>query len=212
MFRGYYPHPLALEDVLRLVGLGDVRRKLVRRLSGGQQRRLDVAIGLAGNPDLVFLDEPTTGFDPSARRAAWEMIRGLRALGKTVLLTTHYMEEAEALADRVAIIVGGRIVAEGTPAELRARYNDTHISFRVTAELPADIAALATHEDGRWVIQTNDPTSVLHGVTEWAVRNRTALEDLTVAPVRLEDVYLRLSEGGVAAEASGAVVGAEAEA
>ena len=212
MFRGYYPHPLTLDDVLRLVGLEDVRRKLVRRLSGGQQRRLDVALGLAGDPELVFLDEPTTGFDPSARRAAWEMIRGLRALGKTVLLTTHYMEEAEALADRVAIIVDGRIVAEGAPAELRARYKDTRISFRIAVELPADIAALATSEDGRWVIQTNDPTSVLHGLTEWAVKNRIPLEELSVAPIRLEDVYLRLSDGSVSDKPVEAAVGAEAEA
>ena len=117
VFRGYFPHPLPLEEILDLVGLRDQRRARVRRLSGGQQRRLDVAIGLAGDPELLFLDEPTSGFDPSARRGAWEMVKGLKSLGKTVVLTTHYMDEAEHLADRVAIIVEGKIVAEGAPGQ-----------------------------------------------------------------------------------------------
>jgi ABC-2 type transport system ATP-binding protein len=117
-FRSYYPHPRPLDEVIEVVGLTEKRDSLVRKLSGGQQRRLDVAVGLAGDPDLLFLDEPTTGFDPSARRAAWQMVKNLNQLGKTVLLTTHYMDEAQFLADRVAIIVDGKIVAEGTPSSL----------------------------------------------------------------------------------------------
>ena len=132
-FRGYYPAPRPLDELIDIVGLETSRTKLVRRLSGGQQRRLDVAIGLAGDPELLFLDEPTTGFDPAARRGAWEMIRGLKSLGKTVLLTTHYMDEAQALADHVSIIREGLIVAEGTPDELRAGQAETVISFRFAA-------------------------------------------------------------------------------
>jgi ABC-2 type transport system ATP-binding protein len=120
-FRGYYPSPRPLEEIIEVVGLKEKRDSLVRKLSGGQQRRLDVAVGLAGDPELLFLDEPTTGFDPSARRNAWGMIQNLKELGKTVFLTTHYMDEAQVLADRVAMIVGGKIVAEGTPAELAQR-------------------------------------------------------------------------------------------
>jgi len=197
MYRGYYPNPRPVDELLELVGLAEDRRKLARRLSGGQQRRLDVAVGLAGDPDLLFLDEPTTGFDPSARRAAWEMIRGLKSLGKTIVLTTHYMEEAQALADRVALLMGGRIVAEGTPDELRARYSDTRISYRAAAGmLPASLAAAATEEDGRTVIHSDDPTRTLNELTSWALAAGIVLEDLTVAPYSLEDVYLRLSSAG----------------
>ena len=131
LFRGYYPHPLPTDEILDVIGLREQRRTLVRRLSGGQQRRLDVAIGLAGDPELLFLDEPTTGFDPSARRGAWEMIRNLRSLGKTVVLTTHYMDEAENLADRVAIMVDGKIVVVGAPGELVRKDRATTIRFRV---------------------------------------------------------------------------------
>jgi ABC-2 type transport system ATP-binding protein len=194
MFRGYYPHPRPLDEVLELVGLAEDRHRLVRRLSGGQQRRLDVAIGLAGDPDLLFLDEPTTGFDPSARRAAWEMIRGLRSLGKTVLLTTHYMDEAQALADRVAIISRGHIVAEGTPDDLRARERDSLISFRKPAvDLPAELAAGAQLDGGRVTIITTDPTRLLRDLTTWAIDAGVALDDLAVSRVSLEDVYLRVS-------------------
>ncbi len=197
LFRGYYPHPMSTSAVLNLVGLADVERKLVRRLSGGQQRRLDVGIGIAGDPDLLFLDEPTTGFDPSARRTAWEMIRGLKALGKTILLTTHYMEEAQYLADRVAAIVGGCIVATGTPDDLRSRYSDTRISFRDTfplETLPPALAALATVESNRIAIHTDNPTRLVHALTSWALEQNVTLEDLTVAPLTLEDVYIRLAE------------------
>jgi len=200
MFGGYYPHPRPVDEVLALVGLTAERRKLVRRMSGGQLRRLDVAIGLAGDPELLFLDEPTTGFDPAARRGAWAMIRGLKSLGKTVLLTTHYMDEAEHLADRVAIIVGGRIVAEGTPDELRYRYADNVISFRADTIPPGVPASLnATMEDGRVVIRAARPTEALYELTSWATQQGIELEELRVAPLSLEDVYLRL-----AAEAEGA--------
>ena len=135
LFRGYFPHPLPLDEILDAVGLSEQRRARVRRLSGGQQRRLDVAIGLAGDPELLFLDEPTSGFDPSARRSAWEMVRTLKSLGKTVVLTTHYMEEAETLADRVAIIGEGKIVAEGAVGQLLDK-DDSLVKTRFE-EVPA---------------------------------------------------------------------------
>jgi ABC-2 type transport system ATP-binding protein len=195
MFGGYYPHPRPVDELLELVDLLPQRRSLVRRLSGGQLRRLDVAIGLAGDPDLLFLDEPTTGLDPQARRGAWGMVQGLKALGKTVLLTTHYIDEAEYLADRVAIIAAGQIVAEGTPDELRARYTDTIISFRaesVPPGLPPELSSAV--EDGRVVIRSAHPTEALYQLTSWARQANVELEDLRAAPLSLEDVYLRLSE------------------
>ena len=194
MFRGYYPHPRPVDEMLGLVGLAEDRRKLVRRLSGGQLRRLDVAIGLCGDPDLLFLDEPTTGLDPQARRTAWTMIQGLRDLNKTVLLTTHYMDEAEYLADRVAVIAAGKIVAEGTPDELRSRASDSHISFRA-ASLPAGLPASldARLANGRVVMESAAPTRTLHELTTWATQQGIELEDLRVAPLSLEDVYLQLT-------------------
>lgn len=199
MFGGYYPHPRPVDEVLALVGLKEDRRKLVRRLSGGQLRRLDVAIGLAGDPELLFLDEPTTGFDPAARRSAWAMIRELKALGKTIMLTTHYIDEAEQLADSVAIIVGGQIVAEGTPDELRQRYTDNVISFRADSappDLPPTLNARL--EDGRVVIRGARPTEALHLLTGWAMQQGIELEDLRAAPISLEDVYLKLAAGAEA--------------
>ncbi|MDQ3963371.1 MAG: ABC transporter ATP-binding protein [Actinomycetota bacterium] len=143
-FRLYYPSPRPLDEVIEVVGLTDKRNTLVRKLSGGQQRRLDVAVGLAGDPELLFLDEPTTGFDPSARRNAWGMIQNLKSLGKTVFLTTHYMDEAQFLADRVAIIVGGLIRAEGTPDELAAGMAvDTRVTYSVAQEDAAKLEATA---------------------------------------------------------------------
>ena len=193
MFRGYYPHPRPVGEVLDLVGLQPERRKLMRRLSGGQLRRLDVAIGLAGDPDLLFLDEPTTGLDPAARRAAWAMIQSLRELNKTVLLTTHYIDEAEYLADRVAIMAAGKIVAEGTPDELRSSRHDTRISFRTgtLTALPPTLGA--TPDNGRAVIESSTPTRTLHELTAWATQQGVELEDLRVAPISLEDVYLQLT-------------------
>ena len=198
LFRGYYPHPLPLEEVLDATGLREQRRFRVKRLSGGQQRRLDVAIGLAGDPELLFLDEPTTGFDPSARRGAWDMVKNLQALGKTVLLTTHYMDEAEFLADRVAIMAHGEIVAEGAPADLAKDAGATTIRFGVGSgsdDPPADFGA-SRGDDGLYTITTDSPTRTLHQLTDWAVEQGIELEDLSVSRPSLEDVFLKLSADG----------------
>ena len=194
MFRGYYPQPLPLDEVLEVVGLEEQRDQRVRRLSGGQQRRLDVAVGLAGDPELLFLDEPTTGFDPTARRGAWAMIRNLRELGKTVLLTTHYLDEAQALADRVAIMVRGEIVAEDTPAGLVAADAEAVIRFRAPegAALPDELA-LREADEGLVERRTTDLTRDLHALTSWALAEGVVLEDLTVSRLSLEDVFLRLT-------------------
>ena len=195
MFRGYYPRPLPLDEILEVVGLKEQRDQRVRRLSGGQQRRLDVAVGLAGDPELLFLDEPTTGFDPTARRGAWAMIRNLRELGKTVLLTTHYLDEAQALADRVAIMVRGEIVAEDTPAGLVAADADAVIRFRAPegAGVPEGLG-FGEREDGLMEARTTDPTRALHTLTSWALDEGVVLEDLTVSRLSLEDVFLRLTD------------------
>jgi ABC-2 type transport system ATP-binding protein len=195
LYRGYYPHPRRLDEVLRLVGLEEQRATRVRRLSGGQQRRLDVAVGLAGDPDLLFLDEPTTGFDPAARRGAWEMVRGLQALGKTIFLTTHYMDEAQHLAGRVAIIRRGQIVAEGDPSELISHETVSTIRFREPAGAEAMLEGLpaATREHGYVSIATEDPTAVLYRLTRRASERGERLEDLTVSRPSLEDLYLRLA-------------------
>ncbi len=205
LFRGYYPHPRPLDEIIELVGMAEQRTSRVRRLSGGQQRRLDVAIGLAGDPDLLFLDEPTTGFDPSARHAAWEMIKNLRALGKTVFLTTHYMDEAEYLADRVAIISKGCIVAEGSPSDLTGRAGDTWITFlsvEIPASLPPELRALAKFDNGRVIVETREPTRTLHLLTSWAIESSMELEDLSVSRRTLEDVYLELTAATDSAEAA----------
>jgi len=196
LFRGYYPHPRPLDEIIDLVGMSGQRNTRVRRLSGGQQRRLDVAIGLAGDPELLFLDEPTTGFDPAARRDAWQMIKALRALGKTIFLTTHYMDEAQELADHVAIISGGRIVAEGTPADLIGRTGGTRITFRTSesvSALPAALQPQAQITSGSVTIETTEPTPTLHDLTSWALENGVELSELTVARRTLEDVYLELT-------------------
>jgi len=191
---GYYPAPRNVDEVIDLVGLDGQRRQKVRALSGGQKRRLDLALGLIGRPDLLFLDEPTTGFDPSARRDAWQIVRNLRGSGTTILLTTHYMEEAQALADRVAVISGGQIVAEGAPATIGGR--DT-ARVRIRFALPecgvADLPADAVPGDGLVTVQTAEPTATLHQLTGWALRRGTVLDRLTVDRPSLEDVYLRLT-------------------
>ena len=194
LYRGYYKSPLELDHVLDLVGLQEQRNVRVRKLSGGQQRRLDVAVGLAGDPELLFLDEPTTGFDPAARRGAWAMIDGLRSLGKTILLTTHYMDEAEELADRVAIMARGEIVASGRPAELAGGQERTTIRFRIPegSVLPGEIAAVAT-ADGGFIIQATEPTRLLHDLTSWAMGHGIELERLSVSRTTLEETYLRLT-------------------
>jgi ABC-2 type transport system ATP-binding protein len=179
LFAGYYPAPRRPDEVIDLVGLTGSREARIRTLSGGQLRRLDLALALVGDPELIFLDEPTTGFDPAARRQAWETIRGLRALGKSILLTTHYMEEAQKLADRLAILREGRIVATGSPRELLAGHADVEIRFR---------------RNGREVvIDTNEPTRVLHELTADALAEGVELEGLEVHRRSLEDVYLELT-------------------
>jgi ABC-2 type transport system ATP-binding protein len=196
LYARYYPTPRDVDDVIRLVGLEDKRDTKVVRLSGGQQRRLDVAIALSGDPELLFLDEPTTGFDPGARRNAWEIVRNLAALGKTVVLTTHYMDEAQNLADRVAVISHGSIVAEGPPDQLGGRHRaESTIRFlRPAGDLPpgASGAAIA---NGFVEIRTDSPTAVLHELTSWATARGIELEGLVVAQPSLEDVYLELTGG-----------------
>jgi ABC-2 type transport system ATP-binding protein len=170
----------------------------VSKLSGGQQRRLDVGIGLAGNPDLLFLDEPTTGFDPSARRGAWKIVKDLAAAGKTIFLTTHYMDEAQFLADRVAIIVGGEIIAEGPPATLATHdLATTTISFAVPGgrSLPDSVGA-ATVEGELVELRTSEPMRALNELTGWALREGVELQGITVSRPSLEDVYLDLTAGG----------------
>ncbi|MBH77152.1 MAG: ABC transporter [Dehalococcoidia bacterium] len=195
MFRGYYPQPLPLDEVLEVVGLKDQRTQRVRRLSGGQQRRLDVAVGLAGDPELLFLDEPTTGFDPTARRGAWTMIRNLRERGKTILLTTHYLDEAQELADRVAIMMNGEIVAEDTPSQLVSADSHTSIRFRIPeeAQLPGKFE-LQTDESGQVEIRTTNLTQDLHTLTSWAIAEEVSLTDLTVSRLSLEEVFLQLTD------------------
>jgi ABC-2 type transport system ATP-binding protein len=202
LYRGYYPHPRPTDEILRVVGLEEKASSRVNKLSGGQKRRLDVGIGLAGDPDLLFLDEPTTGFDPSARRNAWQVVKNLATLGKTIVLTTHYMDEAQNLADRVAIVVGGRIVAVGPPRLLSGtELEQTRITFSLPARpegppaLPDSLGATAS--GGGYVIVTKDPVQVLHDLTGWALAEGTELVDLSVSKPSLEDVYLQLT-GGVA--------------
>jgi ABC-2 type transport system ATP-binding protein len=199
-YAGYYASPRDVDETVNLVGLaekGDIRAS---KLSGGQQRRLDVAIALVGDPELLFLDEPTTGFDPSARRQAWEMIGGLRDLGKTVFLTTHYMDEAQALADRVAIISSGRIIATGSPESLVDRgIPQTEIRFKlphgvVASELPADLGEAARVDAGMVTVNVADPVPALRELITWATHRGIGLPGLTVGAPSLEDVYLQLTE------------------
>jgi ABC-2 type transport system ATP-binding protein len=198
MYAGYYEHPRDVDETIELIGLSDKAGDRTGRLSGGQQRRLDVAVALIGDADLLFLDEPTTGFDPSARRAAWQVIEGLRELGKTVMLTTHYMDEAQALADRVAVIASGRIIAAGTPDDLGGRRDaECVISFelpgRDLAAVEAAIAGEWSRTNGRLSLRTGDPTRSLHELTGWALANGIGLEGLEVTRPSLEDVYLELT-------------------
>jgi ABC-2 type transport system ATP-binding protein len=174
-----YPHPRDPAETIRLVGLEEKADARIKTLSGGQQRRLDLALALVGDPELIFLDEPTTGFDPAARRAAWDVIRSLKALGKTVVLTTHYLDEAQSLSDRVAIVQGGRIVAHGAPSELTRASRTYRIAY--------------TRDADRIEIDTDDPTEVLHRLTSEALARGERLEDLTVTRPSLEDVYLELT-------------------
>jgi ABC-2 type transport system ATP-binding protein len=195
MYGGYYPHPRPTDEVIDVVGLTEKRDERVRRLSGGQQRRLDVAIALAGDPELLFLDEPTTGFDPSARRNAWEMVKNLVTLGKTVWLTTHFMDEAQYLADRVAVIAKGVIVAEGPPSSIAGRdHMQTTIRFQPAPGAPAPPSlGQSADGDGVLTIRTDDVTRAVHEVTGWALEHGVDLEVLEVTRPSLEDVYLELT-------------------
>ena len=178
LFAGYYASPRDVDEVLALVGLQEKRDARIKTLSGGQKRRLDLGVALVGDPDLVFLDEPTTGFDPAARRAAWDMIRALRALGTTILLTTHYLDEAQQLADRVAVLRNGEIVRQGAPSELIGDSGLTEIRYLRDGQLV--------------VVETADPTQTLHELTSAALAAGRPLEQLEVHRPTLEDVYLDL--------------------
>jgi ABC-2 type transport system ATP-binding protein len=179
VFAGYYSRPRDPGEVIALVGLEEKRSARVKTLSGGQQRRLDLALGLVGDPELIFLDEPTTGFDPQARRAAWDMIRSLRELGKTVLLTTHYLDEAEQLSDRVAVLREGQIVALGKPSELAGARVATEVRYRLDGQ--------------EVVVETHEPTKLLHELTGRALAENKELESLEVRRPTLEAIYLSLT-------------------
>jgi ABC-2 type transport system ATP-binding protein len=207
LYAGYYPRPRDVAETLALVGLTDRADAVAGRLSGGQRRRLDVALALIGNPELLFLDEPTTGFDPSARRAAWEMVAGLRELGMTVFLTTHYMDEAEYLADRVAVIAAGQIVAEGTPGTLGGRESAAvEIRFSLPAgadvsDLPESLRASVVDRQGaRLLLTAETPLTVLGRLVPWAEACGYTLADLEVRRPSLEDIYLQLTGANGAAQ------------
>jgi ABC-2 type transport system ATP-binding protein len=201
LYAGYYAAPRDLAETIALVGLEGKADTLTERLSGGQRRRLDVALALVGDPELIFLDEPTTGFDPSARRAAWGVIAGLRRLGKTVFLTTHYMDEAENLADRIAVIAAGRIVAEGTPGTLGGR---ERMAARIRFTLPDGLGAgtlpdglrelVQPASDGRVALESRQPLRDVKLLADWALERGLDLPDLDVRRPSLEDVYLELTE------------------
>ena len=194
MVAGYYPRPRSGDEVIELVGLGEERDRRIRQLSGGQKRRVDMAVALAGDPELLFLDEPTTGFDPSARRQAWETVRGLTGLGKTILLTTHFMDEAQALANRLAIINRGEIIATGTPDELiGAGSTTTRIRFRLPDGVVPPEALDSRPTGSGWEIETDAPTRTVHELSGWALSAATELAGLEVSRRSLEDVYLQLT-------------------
>ncbi|MFL5864868.1 MAG: ABC transporter ATP-binding protein [Solirubrobacteraceae bacterium] len=205
LYAGYYAQPMDADAVLALVGLEAQGAVIATKLSGGQRRRLDFGLALIGDPDLIFLDEPTTGFDPAARRAAWDVITGLRSLGKTILLTTHYMEEAEVLADRIAVIVSGRIVAEGRPGTLGGRDRAaTRIAFQIPATASELVGAalqgsLETRADGRVSVSTTEPLAALERLAHWSRTTGTPITDLEVTRPSLEDIYLALT-GSIQAE------------
>ena len=199
LYASFFPDPRPVPETLELVGLADRRGTRVGSLSGGQQRRLDVGVGIIGNPELLFLDEPTTGFDPSARRGAWNMIEGLRDLGTTIVLTTHYMEEAHHLADQVVILREGRIVAAGPPATLGDKLGrETRISFRLTNGLTPERVASAIGRQleisgNELTLASTEPQHDLHGLLAWAEGERAQLNDLEVRRPSLEDVFLEVT-------------------
>lgn len=197
IYGAMYPNRRETGELVEIVGLREKATSRIKSLSGGQRRRLELALGIVGDPELIFLDEPTTGFDPSARRQAWSIVENLTALGKTVLLTTHYMDEAQHLADRVAVMAGGEIVAEGTPESLGGRETAaTVVSFQTNGMsldgLPVEDISLA--ENGRVSLRTTSPTRTVHEITGWAIARDVELGDLTITRPSLEDVYLALTE------------------
>jgi ABC-2 type transport system ATP-binding protein len=200
----YYPHPRDPREVISLVGLDEKKNTRVRQLSGGQQRRLDLGLGLIGDPELLFLDEPTTGFDPNARREAWDVVRNLSAEGRTILLTTHYMDEAQTLADQLAVIARGVIIASGTPESIGGRdTGEATIRFVVSDDVaieetigpqPGGEVSITPEPSGRLVeIRTSAPTAVLNRLTGWAVARGSELAGLEVTRPSLEDIYLRIT-------------------
>jgi ABC-2 type transport system ATP-binding protein len=204
LHRGMYPRRRDVDEVIALVGLTEKRDARVKTLSGGQRRRLDLALGLVGDPELLFLDEPTTGFDPSARRAAWEVVDGLRALGKTILLTTHYMDEAQHLADRVAVIVRGRLVALDTPAALRARATTGSV---IALQVPdgtglPELDGQVQRSGTRVTVTSPDAARDLHRLTGWALERDVDLSSMTVSRPTLDDIYLQLTDGQADSQAS----------
>jgi ABC-2 type transport system ATP-binding protein len=200
VYSAAYPHPRPLGEVLELVGLTEKANERIKSLSGGQRRRLDLALGIAGDPDLIFLDEPTTGFDPSARRRSWELVENLRSLGKAILLTTHYMDEAQHLADRVAVITAGRILAEGSPETIGGRdLVKAVIAFRLpqgveAGDVPLPRGAALDERHGRVSFETEAPTRDIASLVAWAAGRSEELEGLTVSRPTLEDTYLMLTE------------------
>jgi len=196
IYGSMYPKRRPSGELIEIVGLEQKTDARIRTLSGGQRRRLELALGIVGDPDLIFLDEPTTGFDPSARRQAWTIVQSLTSLGKTVLLTTHYMDEAQHLADRVAVIADGVIVAEGTPESLGDRQNARSI-IAFAAEVShldsLDLPDITVSENGRVEIRSDEPTKDLHTITGWAMSENVELADLSVSRPSLEDVYLELT-------------------
>jgi len=204
LFAAFYPRPRPVDETIALVGLAEQADTRVGRLSGGQRRRADVALGIIGDPELIFLDEPTTGFDPGARREAWTMIQGLRELGKTIFLTTHYMDEAQQLADRVAILREGRIVAAGTTDELASGLGrETVIRFRLPAGVALERVAAAAElhpelDGGIVTLRSRDAQRTLHRITSWAEREGLRLEALEALRPTLEDVFLEVTGDGAA--------------
>jgi ABC-2 type transport system ATP-binding protein len=198
MYAGYYENPRSVDETIHMVGLSEKSDTRAGRLSGGQKRRLDVALALIGDPDLIFLDEPTTGFDPEARREAWKVIASMRDLGKTILLTTHYMEEAQILADQIAVFSGGEIVAQGTPDAIGGRKSlPSRIEFSIptrleATDLPPEFRTAVT-ADGTISLAAEDATRKVHEITGWAIDHGVSLEDLAVVRPSLEDVYLDLT-------------------
>ena len=200
LYQGLYPRAVAVPELIALVGLEEKRRARVKTLSGGQRRRLDLALALVGDPELIFLDEPTTGFDPGARREAWQLLERLRAIGRTIVLTSHYMDEVQHLADRAVVLAAGRIVAEGTPDRLgEGAPRLTLIRFRLPtghspSELPPQLRHLVESSGGELALRTADPTRVLGCLCDWALAQSIELRALEVARPSLEDVYLELTK------------------